>query len=168
MIPSRPSLTAAFCLIVAPPLTAQDLRPNYERAAAIQAAGGRVTVGAHGELQGLGVHWELWAMGGEGALSPHDALRAATLEGARYIGIDGDVGSLEPGKLADVLVVRGNPLEDLRATAEVAWVLKNGEVVVEGVCLPHVWVWRGGVCCGGEAVEDGGHVYLSEGEGDYL
>lgn len=100
-------------------------------AAAIRAAGGHVTVGAHGELQGLGVHWELWAMGGPGALSAHDALRAATIEGARYIGIDHLVGSVEPGKLADLLVVEGDPLQDLEASARIAFVIKNGEVVTE-------------------------------------
>ncbi|MBX2801951.1 MAG: amidohydrolase family protein [Myxococcales bacterium] len=103
--------------------TAQD-------AAALQAAGVPVTLGAHGELQGLGVHWELWALGGPGAMSPHDALRAATVDGARYIGIDGDVGTVAPGKLADLVILDADPLQDLRATTQIHAVIKNGEVVV--------------------------------------
>ena len=55
-----------------------------------------------------------------------EALRASTLLGARYLGLDHRIGSLEPGKLADLFVVDGNPLEDLRTTTEVAFVMKHG------------------------------------------
>ncbi|HEX9704693.1 MAG TPA: amidohydrolase family protein, partial [Gemmatimonadales bacterium] len=66
--------------------------------------GGRAAVGSHGQIQGIGYHWELWALG-SGGLSNHDVLRAATLLGAEAIGLGTDLGSLEPGKLADILVL---------------------------------------------------------------
>ena len=97
-------------------------------AAEMAAEGTLVTLGAHGQLQGLDVHWELWALGGPGALSPHEALRAGTLNGARYMGLDGDLGSLEVGKLADLIVLNSNPLDDLHNSTDIALVIKNGEV----------------------------------------
>jgi hypothetical protein len=71
------------------------------QAAKIVRAGGRVGVGSHGQLQGLGYHWEMWALAA-GGLSGQEVLRAATLHGAEIIGIAQDVGSLEPGKKADL------------------------------------------------------------------
>lgn len=90
-------------------------------------AGGRAGVGSHGQLQGLGYHWELWAMA-SGGLDEHDALRVATLYGAQAIGLDGDLGSLEPGKLADLVVLDASPLEDLRNTVAIRYVMKNGRL----------------------------------------
>ncbi|MCB1032874.1 MAG: amidohydrolase family protein, partial [Acidobacteria bacterium] len=77
-----------------------------EGVAAVDRAGGNISLGAHGQLQGLGVHWELWAMAGDGgkALTPHEAWRAATLAGAEKIGLAPDLGTVEAGKLADLLV----------------------------------------------------------------
>jgi hypothetical protein len=109
--------------------------------------GGRVSLGAHGQLQGLGVHWELWAMAGEGdrekgrALTPMEALRAATLAGADKIGLAPDLGSIETGKLADLIVLDANPLEDIRATAKIRWVVKNGELY-DGETLEAQWPER--------------------------
>ncbi len=100
-------------------------------------AGGRAGVGSHGQLQGLGYHWELWAMAA-GGLDAHDALRVATLFGAEAIGLDGDLGSLEPGKLADLVVLDGNPLEDLRATNRIRLVMKNGRLY-EGDTLDEIY-----------------------------
>jgi imidazolonepropionase-like amidohydrolase/Tol biopolymer transport system component len=100
-------------------------------AAALSRQGVLVSLGAHGELQGLGVHFELWALGGPGAMTPHEALRSATLNGARYLGMDGVLGSIEVGKLADLVLIEGNPLEDLRKTTAIAAVWKNGEQVVD-------------------------------------
>jgi imidazolonepropionase-like amidohydrolase len=65
---------------------------------------------------------------GQGGMTPHEALRAATLSGAEYIGLDGDLGSLEPGKLADLIVLERNPLEDLRNSESVQYVMLNGRL----------------------------------------
>lgn len=94
---------------------------------AIVEAGGRVGVGSHGQLQGLGYHWELWAMQ-SGGLSEYDALRAATILGAEAIGLDGDLGTIEPGKLADLVVLEENPLDDIRHTNSIRYVMKNGRL----------------------------------------
>ncbi len=99
--------------------------------------GGRAAVGSHGQLQGLGYHWELWAMA-SGGLAPHDALRAATILGAEAIGFGQDVGSLEPGKMADILVLDADPLEDLRRTTRIRYVMKNGRLY-EADTLKEIW-----------------------------
>ncbi|MEZ4421837.1 MAG: amidohydrolase family protein [Gemmatimonadota bacterium] len=91
------------------------------------AAGGRVGVGSHGQLQGLGYHWELWALQ-SGGLPEHEALRVATQFGAEAIGLDGDLGSIEPGKLADLVVLERNPLDDIRNSRSIRWVMKNGRL----------------------------------------
>lgn len=100
---------------------------HAEHLVRIIEANGRIGVGSHGELQGLGFHWELWAMASNG-MKPFDALRAATRHGAEMIGVDQDVGSVEPGKLADFVVLNQNPLDALHATADVAYVVKNGVI----------------------------------------
>ncbi len=100
-------------------------------------AGGRAGVGSHGQLQGLGYHWELWAMA-SGGLSNLDALRVATILGAEGLGLDGDLGSIEPGKLADLIVLDRNPLADIRNTNTIRYVMKNGRLY-EGDTLNEVW-----------------------------
>lgn len=96
-------------------------------AKAIQEAGGLVQLGAHGQLQGLGAHWELWMLA-QGGMSPLEALRAATLDGAKYLGLDGELGSIRAGKLADLVVLGGNPLADIRQSERVEQVMLNGRL----------------------------------------
>ena len=86
-----------------------------------------VNMGAHGQLQGLAAHWETW-MFTQGEMSNHDALKVATLNGANYIGMGDHIGSLEPGKLADLIVIDGNPLEDIYDTEFVVNTMINGRL----------------------------------------
>jgi Tol biopolymer transport system component/imidazolonepropionase-like amidohydrolase len=88
-------------------------------------AGGRVGIGGHGQMQGLGPHWELWSFV-RGGMSPLEALRVATLMGAETLGLDRQLGSLAPGKLADFVVLETNPLERIENSDSVTLVVKNG------------------------------------------
>lgn len=90
-------------------------------------AGGKVQLGAHGQLQGLGAHWELWMLQ-QGGMSNMEAIRCATLYGAEYLGMERDLGSIEPGKLADVIVMEKNPLENIRNSEFITHVMKNGRL----------------------------------------
>lgn len=90
-------------------------------------AGVKVNLGAHGQLQGLGAHWELWSLA-QGGMSTLEAIRAATLNGANYLGMEKDLGSLEVGKLADFIVLSKNPLEDISNSKTVRYTVANGRV----------------------------------------
>ena len=103
----------------------------------ILQAGGHIGLGGHGQMDGLGDHWELWAMAA-GGMKPHDVLRVATSNGAHAIGMEQDLGSIEPGKLADLIVLDSNPLEDIHNTNTVRYVMKNGRLY-EGDTLNEVW-----------------------------
>jgi hypothetical protein len=84
-------------------------------------------MGAHGNMMGLGAHWEV-EMFVRGGFTPHEALEIATLHGFRHHGLDRDLGSIEPGKLADLVVLTANPLESIRNTREIEYVMKNGRL----------------------------------------
>ena len=86
-----------------------------------------VNTGAHGQREGLGLHWELWMLV-QGGMTPHQAFRCATANGAKTLGMDRDIGSLEAGKLADVIVIDGNPLQDIRLSENVRWTMVNGRL----------------------------------------
>ncbi len=90
-------------------------------------AGIKVNLGSHGQLQGLGAHWELWMLQ-QGGMTNMQALECATINGASYIGMERDLGSVEKGKLADLLVLEKNPLDDIRNSETIIYTIANGRV----------------------------------------
>ena len=111
--------------------TAPDEHYNHidvaRYAKTLRDRGVKVLVGAHGQREGLAVHWEMWMLE-QGGFTPWEALRAGTIDGAWYLGLDGDIGSLEVGKLADVAIIEGNPLEDFRESENVTHTLLGGRL----------------------------------------
>ncbi|MGZ3891725.1 MAG: amidohydrolase family protein, partial [Mucilaginibacter sp.] len=93
----------------------------------IAEGGTKVNLGSHGQLQGLGAHWELWMLA-QGGMSPLQAIRCATMNGASYLGMDKEIGSLENGKLADLIVLNANPLDDIRNSQQIKYVMVNGRL----------------------------------------
>ena len=93
----------------------------------LSEAGVKVNMGAHGQLQGLGAHWETWMIN-QGGLSNLETLKAATINSAEYIGAGEDIGSLKVGKLADLIVMDKNPLEDIENTLSINMVMVNGRL----------------------------------------
>jgi Tol biopolymer transport system component len=99
--------------------------------------GALIGVGSHGQLQGLGYHWEMWMIA-SGGMTPLEVLKCATINGAHIIGRPGEVGSIEPGKLADLVIFDKSPLDDIHNSNTIHWVMKNGELF-EGDTLNEVW-----------------------------
>ena len=114
------------------PLLAQGL-------ADIIAEGGYGSIGSHGEHHGLAPHWEVWMAAS--ALGPLGALRVASLHGAHFLGAQRDLGSLEVGKLADLMVLNANPLADIRNTLAIRYVMKDG-ILYEAETLDEIWPER--------------------------
>ena len=85
--------------------------------------------GGHGQLNGICTHWELWSFV-QGGMSPMESLRCGTLFGAKYLGLDGDIGSLEEGKLADIIVMDegADPTRNIRDTEKIDYTIANGRV----------------------------------------
>lgn len=90
-------------------------------------AGVNVSIGAHGQREGLAAHWEIWGFA-QGGMSPLEALRSATLAPAEKLGFDKDIGSLAVGKLADLVILDVNPLDDIYQTDKVSMVMLNGRL----------------------------------------
>jgi imidazolonepropionase-like amidohydrolase/Tol biopolymer transport system component len=101
-------------------LTSQSLKKMTDN-------GIKVNMGAHGQLQGLGAHWEMWMLH-QGGMSNMEVLQAATINGAIYLGMDSEIGTIEKGKLADLIVIDGNPLEDIYSTENVVYTIINGRM----------------------------------------
>lgn len=106
-------------------------------AAGIVRGGGHVALGSHGEQQGIGAHWELWMLQ-SGGMTPWQTLYCATMNGAESIGLEKQVGSLEPGKLADLLVLNSNPIDDIHNSRDLLYVIKNGNVYLADT-LNEIW-----------------------------
>ncbi|MFN3899634.1 MAG: amidohydrolase family protein [Alishewanella aestuarii] len=84
-------------------------------------------IGAHGQREGLGAHWEIW-MFAQGGMTALEALRTATLNPAITFGMDHQLGSIEVGKLADLIVINGDPLQDIRVSDQVIYTMVNGRL----------------------------------------
>jgi hypothetical protein len=107
-----------------------------EGMADIIRAGGYGALGEHGEQVGIGTHWELWAY--SEALTPMEALKVATIDGAHYVGLDHETGSIEAGKLADLIVLNSDPLENIRNSTDILYVMKAGNLY-EADTLDMIW-----------------------------
>jgi imidazolonepropionase-like amidohydrolase len=91
----------------------------------IARAGGKILIGSHGQLQGLAYHWEMYAYHHGGA-TPYQVLQAATIHAAQHLGLQQDLGTISPHKLADLLILNHNPLHNLKHTQSIHWVIHNG------------------------------------------
>ena len=89
--------------------------------------GVKVSIGAHGQQAGVGSHWELWSFV-RGGMTPVESLRAGTIESARSLGMDRDIGSLEAGKLADLIVLDADPSENIRNSDKIDRVMLGGRL----------------------------------------
>lgn len=118
-------LAARVRAVTAPADQFQDQYSARESRRLAQA-GVPIAIGGHGQQPGLAEHWELWSHVRGGA-TPLEALRHATADGARIYGFR-DLGTLEPGKLADLVILEANPLEDIRNTDNIAQVMLNGRL----------------------------------------
>ncbi|HEY8898152.1 MAG TPA: amidohydrolase family protein [Niastella sp.] len=105
--------------------------------ARIKHAGGKIIMGSHGEDPGVGAHWEVWALQ-MGGLSNFEALQTATITAAEALGMQKDLGSIETGKIADLIILNKNPLDDIHNTTSVKYVMKAG-VLYESETLDEVW-----------------------------
>lgn len=116
--------------------------------ARIKHAGGKIIMGSHGEDQGIGVHWEIWALQ-MGGLSNMEALQTATITSAEALGMQKDLGSIDVGKIADLIILNRDPLEDIHNTSSIKYVMKAG-VLYDSETLNEIWpkkkkgptVWR--------------------------
>jgi len=98
-----------------------------QTATKLMRKGVNLNLGAHGQLQGLGAHWELWMLH-QGGLTEMEALQTATINGANYLGMGDQIGSLEKGKLADLVILNANPLDDIYNTDSVTHTMINGRL----------------------------------------
>ena len=100
---------------------------NAREAHKLAKRGVLVSIGAHGQQAGIGAHWELWSFV-RGGMTPLEALRAGTIVPAQSLGMAKDIGSLEVGKLADLVVLDADPTTNIRNSDKVAQVMLGGRL----------------------------------------
>jgi hypothetical protein len=105
----------------------------------IIANGGYGAIGSHGQAHGIGSHWDVWML--SSALGPMGALEVASVHGAHFLGADKDLGTLESGKVGDLIVLNANPLEDIHNTTHISMVMKAG-VLYDAETLDEIWPER--------------------------
>ena len=118
------------------PVTDYHFGVQAQGVADIIANGGYGAIGSHGQAHGIGSHWEVWMLAS--ALGPMGALEVASVHGAHFLGADKDLGSLEPGKIADLMVLNANPLDDIHNTLNIAMVMKAG-TLYDADTLDEIW-----------------------------
>jgi Amidohydrolase family len=111
------------------PLLAQGL-------ADIIANGGYGAIGSHGQQHGIGSHWEVWMAAS--AMGPMGALELASVHGAHFLGASKDIGSIATGKLGDLMVLNSNPLQNIRNTTDIQYVMKGG-ILYDAATLDEIW-----------------------------
>ncbi|MFC3193990.1 amidohydrolase family protein [Marinicella sediminis] len=104
---------------------------NARVATELQNEGVDVLMGAHGQREGLASHWEMW-MFAQGGMSPWNVIKASTIDGAKYIGMDHELGSIKAGKLADLVILDADPLADIQNSDQVSHVMLNGRLYEAG------------------------------------
>jgi imidazolonepropionase-like amidohydrolase len=107
-----------------------------QQVADIIAQGGHGAIGSHGQQHGIASHWEVWMAAS--AMGPMGALELASKQGSIFLGAERDVGSIAVGKLADLIILNANPLQNIRNTTDIKWVMKGG-VLYDGMTLDEVW-----------------------------
>jgi len=145
---------------------------NAREARKLAQRGVKVSIGAHGQQAGIGAHWELWSFV-RGGMTPVEALRAGTIVPAQSLGMARDVGSLEPGKLADLIVLDADPSVDIRNSDKIARVMVGGRLydartmneveTGDAKRLPYWWE-NGGGAAGSQSV--GTATDFGDGTGD--
>jgi imidazolonepropionase-like amidohydrolase/Tol biopolymer transport system component len=98
-----------------------------KQAKRLRDAGIKIQIGGHGQMQGLSPNWEIWSLV-QGGFSPWQAMRAATIDGADYLGYAAELGSIEVGKRADLVITNTNPLDNIQNTIDTAYVMVNGRL----------------------------------------
>lgn len=124
--PPRQLLAATARRVKAPDWAFVD-DDSAREARKVAQRGRLVSIGAHGQQAGIAAHWELWSFV-RGGMTPMEALRAGTINSARSLGMDRDIGSLEVGKLADLVVLEADPSQDIRNSNRIAQVMLGGRL----------------------------------------
>jgi Tol biopolymer transport system component len=122
-------------------IKSDSISPDFILPARIDAAifhsGGHIVMGSHGNDKGVGPHNEIWALQ-MGGMTNMEALKVATIKGAKALGVQKDLGSLEVGKIADLIILNSNPLDDIHNTRDIKYVMKDG-ILYDGDTLDQLW-----------------------------